>query len=248
MNLQSIAARRFAAVALTMVSTAGLAVQASPAMAASHRPCAVEKHFNLAGVEKVGTATATIGADGVKLTTSRTVDTDKVSWKSKFLLPVPADSVNEMNYETVKLDSYVDDTNQTVNNAALPSYHIYVRTRAGAEATLIYEPYYNLPANPQRNVRTEWDVTTGKLWTSATTLTGVTGIGGGSYATNKTLAQIIATNPGLAVTGIGWGLGTYNRGVVAIMDDQRFATKLTCTDHQWSTGFSTGIFWPGWLF
>ncbi|GAA2651010.1 hypothetical protein [Paractinoplanes durhamensis] len=45
----------------------------------------------------------------------------------------------------------------------------------------------------------------------------------------------------------GWGLGTYNAGVIAIMDDQRFATRLTCTDHQWSTGFGGGVFWPGWL-
>jgi hypothetical protein len=31
------------------------------------------------------------------------------------------------------------------------------------------------------------------------------------------------------------------------LDEQRFATKNDCTEHQWSTGFSNGGWWPGWL-
>ena len=50
----------------------------------------------------------------------------------------------------------------------------------------------------------------------------------------------------MTVTGIGFGLGTYNRGVVSVLDEQRFVTKTGCTGHQWSTGFSNGPCWPGW--
>jgi hypothetical protein len=85
----------------------------------------------------------------------------------------------------------------------------------------------------------------GPLWTSSTTINGLPKTAGGPAT--LTFDQVVAANPGMTVTGIGWGLGTYNAGVIAIMDDQRFATKLTCTDHQWSTGFGSGIFWPGWL-
>jgi hypothetical protein len=220
-------------------------VTAQPAGASSHRPCAVDKHSNTAGVEKVGTATAAVGVDGIKLTTAKSTNADKVSWKKSFRLPVAAGTVTEMNYETVKLDQTAGD-NAVVNDAALPAYHIYVRTPAG-EGVLIYEPYWYLSkigaGNPQRQVRTEWDVLNGPLWTSSTTITGLPKTGGGP-ATLK-FAEVVAANPKMTVTGIGFGLGTYNAGVTAILDDQRFATKLSCTDHQWSTGFGNGIWWPG---
>jgi hypothetical protein len=41
----------------------------------------------------------------------------------------------------------------------------------------------------------------------------------------------------MTVTGIGFNLGTFNKGVIAILDEQRFATSNDCTEHQWSNGF-----------
>jgi hypothetical protein len=229
------------------VAAAGLVVTAQPASASSHRPCGVDKHHTTAGVEKVGTGTATIGADGIKLTTARSTNVDKVSWKTNFLLPVAAGTVTEMSYETVKLDQTAGDNN-VVNDAALPAYHIYVRTPAG-EGVLIYEPYWYLgkigAGNPLRQVRTEWNVMSGPLWTSSTTIAGLPKTAGGPAT--LTFAEVLAANPRMTVTGIGFGLGTYNAGVTAIFDEQRFATKLTCTDHHWSTGFGNGVWWPGWL-
>jgi hypothetical protein len=239
--------RRVTAAALAMTAATALAVYAQPASASSHRPCAIDKHSTTAGVTKLGGATATVGADGIKLTTTRSSNPDKVSWQATFR-PVAATTVNEVSYETVKLDTTAGDNN-VVNDAALPAYHIYVKTAAG-DGVLIYEPYNYLSTigggNPQRKVRTEWNVLDGPLWTSSTTIAGLPKTAGGPAT--KTFAQVVADNPRMTVTGIGFGLGTYNAGVTAVLDEQRFATTKACTEHQWSTGFKRGgSWWPGWM-
>jgi len=236
--------RRVTAAALAMAAATALAVNAQPASAASHRPCTIVKHSNTAGVTKVGTAP--VGADGIKLTTARSTNADKVSWQTSFR-PVLASTVNEVSYETAKLDTTAGDNN-VVNDAALPAYHIYVRT-AGGDGVLIFEPYYYLATvgagNPQRSVRTEWNVLSGPLWTSSTTIAGLPKTAGGPAT--LTFAQVVTANPRMTVTGIGFGLGTYNAGVSSVLDEQRFATTRDCSEHQWSTGFSNGGWWPGWL-
>jgi hypothetical protein len=192
-------------------------------------------------VTKIGAATATVGADGIKLTTGTSSDADKVSWQDS-IKPVSASTVTELSYETVKLDS----AGPGVNDAALPAYHVFVKTPKGA-GTLVYEPYWNLGnANPPRGLRIEWDVLKGKLWTpSQNVIVGLPKTAGGPAT--KTFAEVVAENPKMTVTGIGFGLGTYNRGVVSVLDEQRIATKNSCYDHQWSTGFQNGPWWPGWL-
>jgi hypothetical protein len=234
--------RRVLAAALVMAASGALAVNAQPASASSHQPCKIEKHSTTAGITKVGTATATVVTDGVKLTTARSSNADKVSWRDSFK-PVAASTVTEMSYETVKLDTTAGDNN-AVNDAALPSYHVFVKTAAG-DGVLIFEPYYYLGSigagNPQRKVRTEWNVLDGPLWTSSTTITGLPKTAGGPAT--KTFAQVVAENPRMTVTGIGFGLGTYNAGVTAVLDEQRFATARQCTEHQWSTGFKSGGWW-----
>lgn len=225
--------------AVAMTAVAALTVTAQPANAASHRPCTVVKHSTTAGVTKVGGATATVVADGIKLTT--TANEDKVSWVSSFR-PVPASTVTEVNYETVKLDASAP--NSTVNDAALPAYHIYVRTPKG-DGVLVYEPYYYLmkigAGNPQRQVRTEWNVLDGPLWTPSTTIEGLPKSAGGPAT--LTFAEVRDKNPQMTVTGIGFGQGTYNAGTIALLDEQRFATTRECIEHQWSTGFKTGSWW-----
>ena len=236
--------RRLIAAGFAMTAVTALAVAAQPASAASHRPCTNVKHSTAAGVTKVGTATATVVTDGIKLTTAQSTNADKVSWRTSFR-PVLASTVNEVNYETVKLDAKAADT-AAVNDAALPAYHIYVKT-ANGDGVLIFEPYYYLMSigagNPQRSVRSEWNVLSGPLWTSSTTIAGLPKTAGGPAT--LTFAQVVAANPRMTVTGIGFGLGTYNPGVISVLDEQRFATKSGCTEHQWSTGFKNGGWWPG---
>ncbi|MBM2616804.1 hypothetical protein JIG36_14680 [Actinoplanes sp. LDG1-06] len=232
-----------AAAAVITTALAVNAVSVQPASASSHRPCTVVKHSNTTGVTKVGTATATVGTDGIKLTTAPGANADKVSWREN-IRPVLAGTVEEVSYETVKLD----EPGVGVNDAALPAYHIYVKTPAG-EGVLIFEPYWYTgkigAGNPQRQIRSEWNVLQGPLWTSSTTINGLEKSPGGPAT--KTFAEVVKDNPKMVVTGVGFGLGTYNPGTTAILDEQRFATKQSCSEHQWSTGFRTGTWWPGWL-
>jgi hypothetical protein len=235
--------RRVMAAAFAMTAVTALAIAAQPASAATHRPCMVVKHSSTAGVTKVGTATASVVADGIKLTTAPGANPDKVSWMTSFR-PVPASTVTEVNYETVKLDAPASG----VNDAALPAYHIYVRTPKG-DGVLVYEPYYYLMSigagNPQRKLRSEWNVLDGPLWTPSTTIEGLEKTAGGP-ATLK-FADVVKQNRRMTVTGIGFGLGTYNAGTISILDEQRFATTRDCTEHQWSTGFKTGSWWQNLL-
>jgi hypothetical protein len=236
--------RRLIAAAVTVTAASTLAVAVQPASATSHQPCTIVKHGTTAGVVKQGAATSTLGADGIKLTTGSD-NNDKVSWQDTFRRPVLAGAVKELSYETIKLDK----AGAGVNDSALPSYHLYVRTPAGP-ATLVYEPYWHttklgLGGVPQRGLRTEWNVLDGPLWTSAKTVTGMASAGGGPGT--LTLPEIVRQNPKMTITGIGFGLGTYNTNVIAVVDEQRFATDKECTEHQWSTGFNRGPWWPGWL-
>lgn len=223
---------------ITLVSVLGAA---APAQASTHRPCKVVKHSSTSGVVETAGGKAKLVADGVQLTTQPGEVNDKVSWKTSFS-PVLASSVQEVTYETVKLDK----KGVGVNDAALPAYHLYVRTPKG-DGVLIYEPYYYLMdiggGNPQRQLRTEWNVLDGKLWTSsANTIEGIDKTAGGPAT--LTFAEVVTKNPKMTVTGIGFGLGTYNEGTVSILDEQRFATKASCAEHQWSTGFKNNIWWP----
>jgi hypothetical protein len=241
MNLKSHSWARLAAAAFALSTTTALVVAPQPAMASSHRPCTIVKHSNTSGVTRTGHATATVVADGVKLTTAPSENDDQVSWKSMFPRPVPANTVTEVSYETQKLDT----AGAGVNDAALPGYVFYVHTPAG-DGNLVYEPYYYTGdlgvGNPQRRLRTEWNVLDGKLWTSSHAINQMDPTAGGPPT--KTFAQVVADNPKMTVTGIGFNLGTYNTGVISVLDEQRFATRTDCTEHQWSTGFSTGIWWP----
>jgi hypothetical protein len=232
-------------IAASLATTALVTIPALPANASTHRPCGIVKHSTTSGVTKIGSATAEVGTDGIKLTTARSTNADKVSWQTS-IRPVLASTVNEVSYETVKLDTTAGDNN-VVNDAALPAYHLYVKTPAGA-GVLIFEPYYYLSSigagNPQRRVRSEWNVLDGPLWTSSTTIAGLPKTAGGP-ATLK-FSQVVAANPKMTVTGVGFGLGTYNAGTTAVLDEQRFATTRDCSEHQWSTGFRTGRWFPGW--
>jgi hypothetical protein len=237
------AQRRALTAVLAMTAATALTGTAQPASAASHRPCTIVKHTGTSGVTTIGTATATVVADGIKLTTARSANPDKVSWRTTFK-PVPAGTVTEVSYETVKLDTPAADTT-VVNDSALPAYHLYVKTAKG-DGVLVFEPYYYLMSKgagtPQRSVRTEWNVLDGPLWTPSTTFAGLDKTAGGPAT--LTFAQVAAANPGMTVTGIGFGLGTYNPGVIAVLDEQRFATTKKCTEHQWSTSFKSGNWWP----
>lgn len=94
-----------------------------------------------------------------------------------------------------------------------------------------YEPYYNITAhNPLNdasitpNAWQNWAATMadGKFWASGvTTAAGVSG-GGGAYATNFTIAQLLAAYPSAKIIGISIGMGTFNVDQVVLVDNLVF--------------------------
>lgn len=224
---------RRAAVAVLLLG-AGLttvAGVASPAQAEeSSNRCTATRHGDTDGFTTVGGASTTLTGDGVLLSTGTTSDADRVDWKTTFAHPVDADTVTEATYTTTKQDTAGAD----VNDAALTAYRFFVRI-GGADGVLIYEPYWNTVGNPPRGVETTWNVLTGKLWTSSTTIPGLPKTAGGPP--EKTFAQVRADNPDMLVTGIGLGLGTYNRGTKSLTNDVHFKGGAVCVTHEWSTRF-----------
>ena len=57
--------------------------------------------------------------------------------------------------------------------------------------------------------------------------------GGGSYANNRTLAQILGSNPQARVVAIEIGQGTYNNGTVSRVNHVRFDGGRVCQVLDW---------------
>lgn len=91
---------------------------------------------------------------------------------------------------------------------------------------ITYEPYYNIAAHNDLNeasiVPNTWQtwqtiLAKGKFWGNGGFL-GTTPFGG-AYATNVTLAQVLAAYPNAKVVSISLGMGTYNPGQVILVDN-----------------------------
>lgn len=229
--------RKILGIALAGAGTVTIALGAAPAAQAVDTAnttvagrCTTVKHGDTAGFTSAGAGAVALTGDGVLMSTGTASDADRVDWKTTLATPVDADTVTEATYTTTKTDV----AGPNVSDAALTAYRIFVRI-SGQDGVLIYEPYWNTTGNPPRGVETTWNVLTGKLWTSSTTIPGLPKTAGGPP--EKTFAQVRADNPDMLVTGIGLGLGTYNRGTKSLTNDVHFKSTTTCVTHEWSTRF-----------
>lgn len=95
-----------------------------------------------------------------------------------------------------------------------------------------YEPYYNIQAHNPLNdasittgVWQNWAATMadGRFWAGGvTTILGPSEGAGGAYATNFTIAQLLAAYPSAKIIGISIGMGTYNKDQVVVVDNLIF--------------------------
>lgn len=207
------------------------AVVAQPVQATGR--CPVVTHLNDDGVTLTGTASIEIVAAGVVVSTPD--NPAKAKWTKTLATPVKMSAVTALAYQTHKLDGTGDIP--AGNDAALPAYHVVldVDDDGDADATLVFEPYYQIVGNPARGMTQTWNVLEGKFWTS-TSIPGLPAEGGGSYAGNKTWADISTANPEARVVGFGWGQGTYNAGTVARLNHVKFAAAGKCQMHDWKQG------------
>ncbi len=171
-------------------------------------------------------------AEGIVFTTGASND-DAVTWRQDIPAGnwVDIDKVKSMSYRTKKLDT----AGPGVNDAALPAFRVHLDVPSVGDVTLVYEPYYQIVGNPPRNVETGWElVPNGKFWSNKT-IPGLTAEGGGSYAGNKTWAEIAAANPQARVKGYSIGLGTYNTNTIGWFNQVHFEGKgqnWNCS-HSW---------------
>jgi hypothetical protein len=135
------------------------------------------------------------------------------------------------------------------NAAAAPALKLTISDGTNG-ITFVYEPYYQGP-NPTPN---QWNTqtinATSEFWATDKHGTGFglsTVPGGGSYATNKTLAGWIASITGASniaafnnatLTTVGIGMGTYNQGQVGYVD------SLTVSGTSLGSGSRTYDFQP----
>lgn len=226
-------------VAALLLAGGGVLVAAGAAAATSLTPatytgggCPEVVHTSTADVTKTAGGKASIDPAG-GLVFETTVVEDAVSWKHTLAGPVPMGAVDKMRYTTRKLD------NGATNAAALPAYRVFLVDTNGANSatTLVYEPYYQIVGNPALNVTETWDVKAGKFW-STKTIAGITAEPGGSYAGNKTWAEIKTANPNAKVVAFSVGQGTYNAGTKARVNHVIFGAGHKCADHIWKPGSS----------
>lgn len=198
---------------------------ASPAAATGGGNCTTKTYWNTDGVTVAGGATAAVTADGIVLTTPDIPS--EATWKVTLAEPVKLSDVTDLSYITRKTDTDTGDN----NDAAIAAFHLYLDVE-GTKTTLVYEPYYQISGNPARNTTQTWDVDSGKFWATVT-IPGIVHEGGGSYAGNRTLAQVKAANPQAKVIGYGFGQGTYNKGTISRVNYLKFAGKHSCVVHVW---------------
>jgi hypothetical protein len=226
---------RFATIAarVAVLTMAGggavLGVTAGPATGTVDKyKCPEVVHTSTADVTITAGGKATIDPDGGMIFETA-VNADAVNWKKTLSPHVPMAAVARMSYQTRKFPV------EGGNVAALPAYRIYLTGTDGpsSSTTLVYEPYYqDGVGNPAVNVTRTWDVKAGKFWATQT-IAGIVAEPGGSYAGNKTWAQIRAANPHAKVTGFAVGQGTYNHGTKARVNHVIFDGLRKCADHVW---------------
>jgi len=218
--------RTIALAGIGAVSALGLAVL-SPTNPAVAGGCDTTVRRDLSGINLEGEATATLVTRGLKLTTGN-ADVDQIGWSSD--VDVALSAVTTLSYQTERLP-------RNANEVALPSYHLYldVNDDGTNDTVLIFEPYYQVSGNPS-GATTTWDVDAGKFWATRTLSPWTDNEpAGGSYAGNKTLAEIRAFYPEAQVTGYGFGLGSYNRNVEVRLNELRFQSTRVCELNNWTT-------------
>lgn len=229
MKITAVAAR---IAALTLVGGGAViatatGVSAGPAPDTERYKCVEVVHTSTKDIVLTGGATAVIADSGGVVFTTPAVES-KVHWQTTVSPKVPMKAVTAMRYTTRKLDD------GKTNAAALPAYRIWLTGTSGPneDTVLVFEPYYQLPGNPALNTTQTWDVLAGKFWATKS-VGGITAEAGGSYAGNRTWAQIKAANPHAKVVAYGVGQGTYNAGTEAKVNHVVFAGGGKCAEHVW---------------
>lgn len=227
--------------AVAVAAGAATVTLAAPANAADNPPprpmtamtapnCTPVKHGDVAGVTKTGSPTVSLQVDGVEIATP--AQADKAVWKGALAAPAALRNVRDLSYWTYKF-------NTGKAEYAAPAFHVYLSLPGGKSATLVYEPYWQGQSGLLKPSTTDWQKwypLEGKWWTASHDVAGMTAEGGGGEH-NAAWDAIVSANPEAAMTGYGWGLGSYNDGAKALVQDLLVRTTAGCTLDKWSTSY-----------
>ena len=186
-------------------------------------------HTDTTGIELVPGGTATVVADGLRVTTPDA--TAKVDFRVPVFDPavdkaIFAALVEDMSYKTIKHD--------TAAEVVLPAYKVeFACDEAHPYATLVFEPYLQ-DSPPSFDQWRTWDVIGGKFWATKDLGGGFGGpVGSPGRSVLWTWDEILEQCPLGVVLSYGAGQGSSNTGADATLDAVRFAgIELTITDDE----------------
>jgi len=152
-------------------------------------------------------------------------NSSRVRWTNSTL------NLNLSTFTGVSYDSKQVSANDPINGNATMRLTIDLDgdliTTPGDIVEITYEPYYNFNSQNPSNIQTSiitgtwqtWNTTpaNGKFWANGNFLGSTPN--GGAYATNFTLAQVLAAHANAKIVGISLGMGTWNQNQVVLVDD-----------------------------
>lgn len=157
-------------------------------------------------------STAPVGTGALQLTTTSS-NNSRASLTRAFDLPLSG--VSALSFKTKQLAA-ADTTNGNI------TLRINVDTTGDGtfDDQLMYEPYYNgFNGNATTSWQT-WDAANGKLWSNyEKAYNGLGAVGAGSYDSNFTLADVLASFPSAKVTGLTVSMGTWNPSQTVLADE-----------------------------
>lgn len=220
-----------AAAAAAVAATASLTAATAAEATTGNHNCPPQIYRDTTGWEVKGTASVKLHTGRGAVLTTLDGDLDKVSWTRT----IPGTGLK---LKDIGQLSYLTETQPGHNNAAaLPAYVLQLDANADGQIDtgLVYEPTWNTPAGSgiagaPSGATTTWDVDKGSFWSSkAYGLADsgfVAGAGGPPF---YTLAKVQQMFPDARILGYGINLGTYNRNVIARVNEVQFG----CVRHEW---------------
>lgn len=211
-------------IGVTLAASASL-VLAAAVPAAADPAYTTTTHTDTTGVELIAGATATVEADGLRLTTPAAPDKatfsvdvfDEAAFASGDTVPaILLTAIQELSYKTIKHDA--------TGNSTLPAYKLEIMCdEAHPYSTLVFEPYQQTPAPAAGDLDEwqTWDVDAGTFWSSKDL--GDSYGGPGDQSDQRDLEDVLALCPYAIVLSYQVGQGSVNPGVDATTDAVRFA-------------------------
>jgi LPXTG-motif cell wall-anchored protein len=213
----ALAATGLIAATALAVLTAGPASATGNGNGHEYGKCEEIKHYDLKDVTHEYGGSAELTRWGLRLKTPAQLS--RVRWDRPIEGKNPFAFVKELSYKTYS-------HNDGVNGSAAPALRIGLSKHGKDPVTLVYEPYYNGSLDVDGPWQT-WDPIDGgsaKWWWEEEP---------GNPQTLRTWSVYQDTYKYYKVEFVNVGMGNYNEGADATVNDLKFKIGRTCEKHEW---------------